>query len=1135
MPQPVQGKTNDSDSAAGDFVNVDGTTYYRIANSHQMPEFFMSLTSSSDHWMFVSSRGALTAGRKTPDSALFPYYSADKISDMVGVTGPKTIIRLKVDGRLVCWEPFASKAPSQNCSQNAYKTALGNKLILEEVNHELMLRFNYQWSFSHDFGFVRQCCLANLGEDRELEILDGVQNVLPGATNQDFVLRFSNLADAYKKSELVAGTRLALYYLSSVPTDRAEPSEGLLATTIWQVGMDKPTVLLSTKQLDDFRNGKELKSENDVRGLRGCYLVHSSVQLKSGELKDWSQIANINQDQAEVHNLNHMLASKDLFPHVVASVEDNASRLESIVAATDGVQVSQHPMRTSRHLANTLFNVMRGGYPAFGYDIPQEDLQSHVEKLNRSVADRNQAFLNSLPTRIQRDELIEKLDQHGDAELLRIGIEYLPLTFGRRHGDPTRPWNTFSISTLDKNGDPQLDYQGNWRDIFQNWEALAVSFPQLTSGFIFRFVNASTLDGYNPYRVTKEGFEWEAPDPDDPWANIGYWGDHQIIYLLKLLEWSRRFAPEKLDQWLNKKVCTYANVPYRIADFGKILTDPQDTIEYDFELEREIEERVQANGNDGKLVQSADGKAVQVGLGEKLLLTTLTKLSNFVPDGGIWLNTQRPEWNDANNALVGRGLSMVTVYYLRRHLSFLKNWFETTDVEALEVTEEVATFFDAIGNVFKGHAPASDSNARKEIVFKLSQAGCDYRRLVYTDGLKGERRSISVGDCVAFFQAALAHVDQTIQTNERDDGLYHSYNLIAFDKDESGQVVGVNVEYLPEMLEGQVAVLSANYLTAERACSVLNSLRNSAMYRADQNSYMLYPDRTLPTFLEKNTLASDFVSQSKLVQKLIEAGDASVVKQDIQGAVHFQGDIRNSECLKTCLEDLPSEFQNLVAEYGNELVEHFVAIFDHSRFTGRSGTFFAYEGLGSIYWHMVSKLLLAATENFWWAVEKGASQSTLDTLAQHCSEIRDGIAVEKSPEVYGAFPTDPYSHTPKQAGAQQPGMTGQVKEDLLARFLELGVHFNAGQVRFDSQLLDQKEYLESEISFGKAHIPEGCLGFTLCGVQVLYRKSDSDQLIVKLQSGEETVRTETRLTKEECIALFRRDQTIQQIEVSFSS
>ena len=40
----------------------------------------------------------------------------------------------------------------------------------------------------------------------------------------------------------------------------------------------------------------------------------------------------------------------------------------------------------------------------------------------------------------------------------------------------------------------------------------------------------------------------------------------------------------------------------------------------------------------------------------------------------------------------------------------------------------------------------------------------------------------------------------------------------------------------------------------------------------------------------------------------------------------------------------------------------FENVFHHNEFTGRSGTFFAYEGLGSIYWHMVSKLLLAVQE-----------------------------------------------------------------------------------------------------------------------------------------------------------------------------
>jgi hypothetical protein len=34
------------------------------------------------------------------------------------------------------------------------------------------------------------------------------------------------------------------------------------------------------------------------------------------------------------------------------------------------------------------------------------------------------------------------------------------------------------------------------------------------------------------------------------------------------------------------------------------------------------------------------------------------------------MNTQRPEWNDANNALVGKGISVVTTAYLRRSIAF---------------------------------------------------------------------------------------------------------------------------------------------------------------------------------------------------------------------------------------------------------------------------------------------------------------------------------------------------------------------------------------------------------------------------------------------------------------------------------
>jgi hypothetical protein len=65
----------------GEYVNLEGETFYKIENYNQMKDFFISVVSDSDHWMFISTRGGLTAGRVNSESALFPYYTDDKISD----------------------------------------------------------------------------------------------------------------------------------------------------------------------------------------------------------------------------------------------------------------------------------------------------------------------------------------------------------------------------------------------------------------------------------------------------------------------------------------------------------------------------------------------------------------------------------------------------------------------------------------------------------------------------------------------------------------------------------------------------------------------------------------------------------------------------------------------------------------------------------------------------------------------------------------------------------------------------------------------------------------------------------------------------------------------------------------------
>ena len=113
---------------------------------------------------------------------------------------------------------------------------------------------------------------------------------------------------------------------------------------------------------------------------------------------------------------------------------------------------------------------------------------------------------------------------------------------------------------------------------------------------------------------------------------------------------------------------------------------------------------------------------IHVTMTEKLLVLLLAKLTNLVPEGGIWMNTQRPEWNDANNALVGKGLSVVTVAYLRRFIAFWLDQLAEGGEAAFEVNTAVATLFQAVHSSFTSYQTPSAKR-----LSNVSTAGHDGR------------------------------------------------------------------------------------------------------------------------------------------------------------------------------------------------------------------------------------------------------------------------------------------------------------------------------------------------------------------------------------------------------------------------
>jgi hypothetical protein len=1135
--------TQNKDSVTGNYVEREGELFYKITNYDKMNPFFMSIVSSSDQWMFISSNGGLTAGRKNSDNALFPYYTDDIIHTSHHTTGSKTILLVNTQDKNYLWEPFSDYQKNiYNLSHNIYKNIPGNKIIFEEENHDFGLVFSYVWMNSDQFGFVKQSRIFNRADEKiNIHIIDGIQNILPYGIYEQFQSQLSTLADGYKKNELIKDVGLGIYSLSSIPTDKAEPSESLKATTIWSKGIEVDTYLLSSRQLDGFKKGKDIIGEAETKGVKGDYFIEGKFSLSTNEMKDWIFVAEINQDIGQIAQTKNLLKSNEILKQVVIDdVEKGTEKLKIMVALSDGLQISGDKLGTSRHFSNVLFNIMRGGIFDNSYTIDRNDFISFVNSTNRALLRKHQEDIYKLDNQISYFELKRRISELNDNELTKLSLEYLPLTFSRRHGDPSRPWNKFSIEIKNEKNKKVLNYEGNWRDLFQNWEALAISFPEYLEGMIAKFLNASTADGYNPYRVNKMGFDWEVPEPDMPWANIGYWGDHQIIYLLKLLEFSTRLNISTLLLRLKDEIYSYANVPYRIKSYNDLLADATNTIDFDAELHDTIIEKEKEIGTDARFLHSEDGKLVQVNLAEKLLVTLLSKLTNFIPEAGIWMNTQRPEWNDANNALVGSGVSMVTLYYLRRYISFCTDLFSNLIEESFSFSNEISSLLKEIHNILdyskKNLERSITDNVRKEILDGLGIAGEKYRNKIYDSGFSGNKEVVTAKYLIEFFHIVRDFLDHSISHNKRNDGLYHSYNLISIDEKE------IEITNLYEMLEGQVAVLSSGFLSTKEVINILGVLRKSKLYRVDQDSYILYPERTLPLFINKNTVKADQIGSSKILQKLIEIGNKEIISIDVNGDYHFNGEIQNARILKSKLNMLRAEEIIDIDEAEIELVCNiYEAVFNHKSFTGRSGTFYKYEGLGSIYWHMVSKLVVAVQENFYWALDQNADKKDLIKLKDFYYDIKKGLGIHKSPDEYGAFPTDPYSHTPVFSGVQQPGMTGQVKEDIICRFGELGLRIIEGQIKICPDLLNLDEILDTGSEFKyfdifnkekTLFIKPNSLAFTFCQVPFIYELSNIDEISVYMNGNTNINFEEMRLSPELSNSIFKRDGKVNKVVVS---
>ena len=86
-------------------------------------------------------------------------------------------------------------------------------------------------------------------------------------------------------------------------------------------------------------------------------------------------------------------------------------------------------------------------------------------------------------------------------------------------------------------------------------------------------------------------------------------------------------------QRLSQPLFSYTNVPYRLKPYVELLKDAYNTIDFDWDLEKQIDARCRVRGSDGKLVYDPAGEVAHVALAEKLLTLLLATPHTSSSDG----------------------------------------------------------------------------------------------------------------------------------------------------------------------------------------------------------------------------------------------------------------------------------------------------------------------------------------------------------------------------------------------------------------------------------------------------------------------------------------------------------------------
>lgn len=660
-------------------------------------------------WAFYTNRGQgiNSFGIDDKNHAIMEFHSANTAYESTPVKGFRTFIRVNED----FYEPFCAYDPKADRRMEIEKNAFS---ICEE-SHGLKVKVEYIILPKETIGaLVRHVTIENMtGQEIKLEVLDGMPQIIPYGIGNGQYKEMSNLFKSWADIKNIEN-HAPLYTMRASSDDSAEVSEieGGYFYCVVQDGTLTPILY-----------DKNVIFSYDSSMVTPVYFLENGLQ---GVLKTKQCFAN--------------------------KIPCGFAPFEKILGPGGSLSFTAFSGYVS---SIELLNQKTADFSAEGY----------VERKLREARELADSYTADVRTHTADplfDQYIEQcyLDNflRGGYPFAMGGEEHRSVIhlFSRKHGDPERDYNFFSIA-----GEYYSQGNGNYRDVCQNRRNDVFFHPETGAFNVWLFYSLIQMDGYNPLEIRpctfliddanqqkvpelisahiddKAGYLQEllkgpftpgqitntiaghqmrihgdasvlveellnlATERIEAGFGEGYWSDHWD-YNLDLVENYLLIYPDKKEELL------YGNSDYRYYDSVGVVRPRIDTYvlqnghvrQYGSMYhckEKEAEEGFCAGGTNW--LKDGSGREVTTTLFGKMLTLAVNKFALLDSYGmGIEMEGGKPGWNDAMNGLPGLfGSSMPETLELKRLVDFMKKEAaQRKETDTMNLPAELAGFMRKI-------------------------------------------------------------------------------------------------------------------------------------------------------------------------------------------------------------------------------------------------------------------------------------------------------------------------------------------------------------------------------------------------------------------------------------------------------